>query len=155
MNIENKDTLVPYTLDLCHEVYERYIPDPMMTYDQFYYDSDKIDRYFEVKVMDSSRCFFAIKHENITVGEIQLKYINYEEKHGTLSILIINDEYKNKGIGSKAIKSMIKYASESLDLKKIYADAIHRNTRSQFVLERLGFKYIKEDDILRYYEYII
>lgn len=63
--------------------------------------------------------------------------------------------HKNRGIGSTAIKLMLNYASESLNLNKIYADTIHRNSRSQFVLERLGFEYIKEDDVLKYYCYSI
>lgn len=155
MLTQNKVTLVPYTLTRCHEVYKQYVPDPMMTYDLFTYEQEKVDRYYQIKVLDKSRQFFAIQFEDKIVGEIQLKYIDENEGHGTLSILITTDAYKNRGIGSTAIKLMLNYASESLNLTKIYADAIHRNSRSQFVLERLGFEYIKEDDVLKYYCYLI
>lgn len=101
MIIGEKIALMPYTNDRCHEVYEKYISDPLMTYDQFYYDKKRVDQYYELKVKDPTRCFFAIVSDGRAVGEIQLKYINETEKYGTLSIVIASDEYKNKGFEQK------------------------------------------------------
>ncbi len=148
-----KITLMPYTNDRCHEVYKNYVSDPLMTFDQFFYDKKRVDQYYELKVKDPTRCFFAIVSDDRAVGEIQLKYINEVDKYGTLSIIIATDEYKNKGIGTEAIKLILKFATESLQFNKVYADAIHRNSRSQHVLEGIGFKFIREDSNLKYYEY--
>lgn len=145
--------LMPYTLERCHEVYKSYEPDPMMTYDGFRYSKDKIDGYYVRKVQDPTRCFFAIVYLESVVGEIQLKYIDAKEKCGTLSIIIARDMYKNMGIGKEAIRLMLVYASNNLGLEKVYADAIHRNSRSQHVLEGVGFKLIRTDEVLKYYEY--
>lgn len=147
--------LKPYTRERCHELYKIYKPDPLMTYDAYAYDQAKMDRYYDSKVMDDSRRFFAIVHENMTIGEIQLKYIDYVNGHGILSIIIANDDYKNCGAGTAAINRMLLYAKESLKLRRVFADAIHRNTRSQNVLERIGFKFMREDEDLRYYEYCL
>lgn len=153
MIIGEKISLMPYTNERCHEMYKNYISDPLMTHDQFCYDKERVDQYYNLKVQDSTRCFFAIVSEGKTVGEIQLKYINEVEKYGTLSIVIASDEYKNKGIGTEAIKLILKFATESLQINKVYADAIHRNSRSLHVLEGIGFKFIREDNNLKYYEY--
>ena len=37
------------------------------------------------------------------------------------------------------------------DLQSIYADAIKSNTRSQRVMEKAGFVFIKEDEGFKYY----
>ena len=147
--------LMEYTRDRCHEIFRSYIPDPMMTYDPYEYDNKKTDRYFDTKVQETNRLYFAIVVDGNTVGEIQLKRIDFEQGHGTLSIVIVNDKYKNKGYGSEAIRQLIEIAKERLGIKTIYADAIHRNIRSQHVLEKIGFEYLKSDDDLRYYSYVI
>lgn len=145
--------LKPYTNERCHEFYKSYQPDPLMTYDEFAYNPESIERYFKTKVMDENRRFFAIVHEDRTIGEIQLKYIDFVLGYGTLSIIVSTDEFKNCGVGTEAIKMMLQYAKDVLKLNGVYADAIHRNSRSQYVLERIGFKYEREDEILKYYKY--
>lgn len=47
---------------------------------------------------------------------------------------------------------MITYAFNDLGLKIIYADSVHRNKRSQHILEKSGFHYTHDDDLLRYYK---
>lgn len=150
-----KIALMPYSYEQCHALYQNYISDPLMTHDPFHYEKQRVDQYYTLKVQDPTRCFFAIVCDGTTVGEIQLKYIHAIEKHGTLSIIIANDAYKNRGIGTEAIKLMLKHAAESLNFTKVYADAIHRNSRSQHVLESVGFKFIREDDVLKYYEIVL
>jgi len=147
--------LKPYTRERCHEMYKTYQPDPMMTNDEFTYQVESIDKYFDLKVMDKTRVFFAIVYDDKTIGEIQLKYIDFVNRTGTLSIIIANDEYKNSGAGTEAIQKMLSYAKKELNFKSVFADAIHRNSRSQYVLERIGFKHLREDEKLKYYEYKI
>ncbi len=47
---------------------------------------------------------------------------------------------------------IIDYAIHVLGLRIIYADAVHRNTRSKHILEKLGFSHLYNDEILAYYE---
>ena len=107
--------------------------------------------YFENKVLDSSRIFFAVCLNEKIIGEIQIKRIDMERLCGTLSIHLINDAYKGKGYGTEAQRLLIEYAINVLGLKTIYADAVHRNYRSKYILEKLGFEYIFDDDVLAYY----
>lgn len=55
--------------------------------------------------------------------------------------------------GIEAIKLISEYGIDELGLKIIYADALHRNKRSQYVLEKWGFIYIDTDEKFIYYKF--
>ena len=148
-----KIVLRPYTLERCHEFYQGYMADPAMTDDNYTYDQKNVNRYYETKVLDTTRCFFAICHNNNIIGEIQIKRIDLERRCGTLSIILKNDTVKGKGFGTEAERLMLDYASNALGLHTLYADVVHRNCRSKRVLEKVGFKHLYNDDDLAYYEY--
>jgi RimJ/RimL family protein N-acetyltransferase len=126
-----------------------------MTYDKYIYDKEKVDRYYQNKVLDTTRCFFAICYNDKVIGEIQIKRIVYERLCGTLSIHLINDAVKGKGFGTEAERLIIDYAIHDLGLRTIYADTIHRNFRSKHILEKLGFRHLYNDEDLAYYEFIV
>ncbi len=147
-----KVVLLPYTLERCHEFYREYVADPNMTYDEYVYDKNKVDIHFQNRVLDPSRIFFAICLSGKTIGEIQIKQLDLNKQCGTLGIHLVNDAYKGKGYGTEAQRLLIDYAINSLGLKTIYADAVHRNHRSKHVLEKVGFKYICDDDVLSYFK---
>ena len=85
------------------------------------------------------------------IGELQLKQIDRDRKECTLSIHMQNDSVKGKGYGTQAEKLAIKYAFEKLGMLAVNADAVLKNTRSQHVLEKVGFRFVKEEGIFRYY----
>lgn len=150
-------SLLPYTKERVHEFYKQYVPDAMIfSKDEdirpYLYREDKVERYYETKVLDPTRRYFAICLEGKMIGEIQLKYIDFEKQCGTLSIILSNDTVKGYGFGTRAEELILNYAFNDLRLSTVYADAVIRNTRSQHVLETLGFVYTHEDEMLRYYE---
>lgn len=100
---------------------------------------------------DSSRIMFVITPSSKPIGELQLKQIDYDKKECTLSIHMQNDNFKGKGYGTKAEQLAIKYAFEELGMNTVNADTVKKNTRSQYVIEKVGFKFIKEDDCFKYY----
>lgn len=144
--------LLPYTIERCHEFWKDYVADYDMTHEEYNYDEDKVNQYYQIKVLDENRKFFAISRKGKTIGEIQLKGIDFKDKHGTMGIVLSNNNHKNKGYGTEAERLLINYAFESLGLKCIYADTILRNKRSQHILEKLGFTKIADDNVLIYYE---
>lgn len=151
-----KVTLLPYTRERTHEFYKEYVMDPMIFSNDadvkpYVYNETEVDRYFKHKVLDRTRRYFAITVEDKTIGEIQIKYIDFDKRCGTLSIILANDSVKGYGYGTQAEKLIIDYAFHQLGLVTVYADALIRNKRSQHVLEKLGFKYTHEDEMLRYY----
>ena len=42
-------------------------------------------------------------------------------------------------------RTVLEYGFKELGLSAIYADVVLRNTRSQHVLEKIGFEYLHED----------
>ena len=143
------------TRELCHQLYKNWQNDDSIYMDMglfktYIYDEEKVDKYFESK-QDSSRMLFAIMLADKPIGELQLKEIDMETKECTLSIHMQNDAAKGKGYGTRAEQLAINYAFEELGMKAINADTIRKNVRSQHVLEKLGFRFVKEDGDFRFY----
>lgn len=147
-----KVVLKPLTRELCHEMYSQYVADPMMCDEPYNYTKEHVDHYFDNRIKDDSRRLFSIVAEGRTIGEIQIKYINFEVKKGNLAVHLTNDSVKGKGYGTEAERLILNYAFKDLGLETIYADAVLRNTRSQHIMEKLGFKYIYKDEDFKYYE---
>ena len=146
-------SLVPYTRNLCQEFYKFYVADPCMWNSSYVYEEQQVNRFYDCKVKDPSRCFFAIVLGGRIIGEIQLKHINLVKHCGTLSIHLQSDSVKGKGYGTEAEKLMVHYALQNLKLNTIFADTVRRNQRSRHVLEKIGFQHIHDDESFCYYVY--
>lgn len=94
---------------------------------------------------------FAIMLDGKLIGELQLKQINREKAECTLSIHMQNDTVKEKGYGTQAEQLAVKYAFDEMGMVAVNADTIMKNTRSQHVLEKVGFHLIGEDETFKCY----
>lgn len=148
---EKQVVLKTYKLEACLDLYKKYVPDPLMTYDTFQYSAEKMTAYYHKKMSEPNRRLFSIHVNHEVIGEVQIKYIDYEKLEGTLSILLANDQYKNKGYGSQAERLVLDYAFNTLNLKRVKADATQRNERSKHILEKIGFQHIKDENLMSYY----
>jgi len=135
-----------------HEFYRKYVPDPLMDTTPYVYDYAKGEENFHKKMADTTRKYFAIVYEGNVVGEVYLKYINAEDRSTRFGIALTDDSVKGKGFGTEAMQLIINYALNVLDLKTIYAESVLRNTRSQHIMEKVGFIYTHEDDVFKYYK---
>lgn len=143
------------TRDLCHELYKGWSNDvsicmDMSLFKQYSYNKVSVDRYFDSK-NEPSRIIFAIILDDKPIGELHLKRIDREKAECTLSIHMQNDTVKGKGYGTQAERMAVKYAFEELGMCAVNADTIMKNTRSQHVLEKVGFQFIGEDGTFKYY----
>ena len=68
-----------------------------------------------------------------------------------MGICLKSDAYKNRGIGTQAERLAAAYVFSELNIPLLYADTLRTNTRSQRVLEKAGFSFIREDGDFRYY----
>jgi len=146
------------TRELCHELYNGWENDPAIYMDRdrftpYQYDRARVDRYF-VSKCDPSRVLFAVMRDGEPIGEVQLKRINWENRVCTLSIHMKNDAVKGRGYGTRAEKLALQYAFDSLGMAEVNADTVTQNTRSQHVLEKVGFQFINEKDGFKYYRYV-
>ena len=143
------------TRELCHQIYKKWENDDSIYMDMglfktYIYDEEKVDKYFDAN-QNPSRLLFAIMLGDNAIGELQLKQIDMKTKECTLSIHMQNDAAKGKGYGTRAEQLAIEYAFEKLGMKAVNADTVIKNIRSQHVLEKVGFQFIKEDGDFRFY----
>ena len=64
-----------------------------------------------------------------------------------------NDTVKGKGCGTCAERQALRYAFDVLGMTAVNADTVMKNTRSQHVLEKIGFRHIKDEGGFRYYQH--
>lgn len=145
------------TRDLCHRLYSGWENDPsiytdMKLFATYRYDENAVNEYFDAK-QNPSRILFAIMKGENPIGELQLKQINRTNKECTLSIHLQNDSVKGKGYGTRAERLAIRYAFDVLGMVAVNADTIAKNARSQHVLEKVGFRFTKQENGLMYYRY--
>ena len=146
--------LVPMTEEMYHRYFQDYENDPDLylnkaDYVSYTYTPEKVAKYIQRQI-DLKRETLAVMCGKETVGEIIIKNIE-EHKCATLGIALKNAYYKDLGIGTEAERLAVRYVFEELDIPLLYADSVRTNTRSQHVLEKLGFKLIGEDSEFRYY----
>ena len=151
----NKVSLCSMTRELCHELYKSWENDAaiymdVLMFKKYVYNKAAVDRYFDSK-QESTRRIFAIMLEGRPIGEIQLKQIDMEKRECTLSIHMQNDSFKGKGYGTEAEKLAIQYAFDEMGMEAVNADTVVKNVRSQHILDKIGFEFLKEDGDFRYY----
>ena len=146
--------LLPMTAELYHKYFKEYQNDLDLymdknTYTPYVYEEEKVNRYIQRQI-ELNRKAFAIMFQDEMVGELIIKNIE-EQKCATLGIAMKNTKYKDRGFGTKAEQLAIQYVFNELDIPVLYADSIVSNTRSQHVLEKVGFQLIKEEGNFKYY----
>ena len=144
-------SLKPMTRELCHEFYKGFQNDPAIGhYYEYVYTPEIADRYFDANSV-ADRKLFAIMVGDRIVGECKLKSIDLQKRECSMGIHLQNDAVKEKGYGTQAERLVLQYAFEELGMVAVNADAVLKNTRSQHVLEKVGFRYTHEDDTFKYY----
>lgn len=146
--------LLPMTPEMYHEYFKEYQNDldlyiDKSAYTAYSYEEDKVNWYIQRQI-DLNRKVFAIMHGDEAVGELVIKNIE-ERKCATMGLAMKNAAYKDRGFGTKAERLAIEYVFNEMDIPVLYADSILSNKRSQHVLEKVGFKFIKEEGDFRYY----
>jgi RimJ/RimL family protein N-acetyltransferase/8-oxo-dGTP pyrophosphatase MutT (NUDIX family) len=139
------------TREMCHTFYKEFQNDPAIGhYYEYVYSVETADHYFERNAVPE-RKLFAILVDDQIVGECKLKDIDLEKRECSMGIHLQNDAVKGKGYGTQAERLILKYAFEEMGMVAVNADVALKNTRSQHVLEKVGFRYTHEDDTFKYY----
>ncbi len=152
--MENGITLKPMTVEMYHAFFREYENDRDLylnpdDFKEYTYSREKVDAYIQ-RQTDLKRLTFAIMHGEEMVGELKL-YDVVEGRSATLGITMKNGSYKDKGFGTRAEQLAIDYVFHQLDIPVLYADTVLTNTRSQHVLEKVGFRLIAQDGERKHY----
>ena len=151
--------LMPMTRERMHEMYQGFSLDPsifadMTLYEQnkdYVYDPQKVDALFDMRNGEEGSIAFAVMLGNAVIGEAGLRHFSADTRECELSIHLQNDAVKGRGYGTQAERLAIDYAFDVLGAESVFAESLVKNERSQHVLEKLGFRYLGEDDGFRQY----
>lgn len=148
-------SLTPMTRKLCHEFFSDFENDAdlfadMSNFQKYVYDEERVNAFFEKQQAHDRIALMVLLGER-PIGQIIFKQIDDSQRECTLSIHMQNDQYKGKGYGTRAEQLAVEYALNELKMKKIHADTILKNKRSQHVLEKVGFRFVRSDGAFRYY----
>jgi len=143
------------TYEMCHAFYQKFENDPSVfapdqDFKPYLYSKEKVDAYWREQDVPDRRVFIIMRGEEM-IGEIKLKYIDFEKCECSMGVHLLNDAVKGKGYGTRAEQLILDYAFHELKMKAVNADALIGNTRSQHVLEKVGFRYRRQDDMFKYY----
>lgn len=101
---------------------------------QLYLDNAHRDL-FDVKQLRLVIC--SKQHE--ALGLIDLFDFEPNHKRAGLGIIVLDEQQRNKGIGSEAISLLCTYVFEVLDLRQVYANILEENEVSIHLFKKLGF----------------
>ena len=143
------------TIELSRQYHKNFVLDPDLfadksKYQPYIYSEAESDATVE-RYQKLGRIYMAVMLDKEPVGEVILKNIDQAQKCCTLGISMRSDEFKNKGYGTEAEKQILDLAFNELGMETVFADALLRNTRSQHVLEKIGFRKTHRDDTFVYY----
>ncbi len=147
-------TLAPMTAEMYHCYFKEYENDPDLLLDgqpyiSYTYGKEKVERYIQ-RQKDLKRIPLAILCGDEVVGEIIIRNVE-DHKCAAMGITLKNAKYKDRGIGTAAERLAIRFVFYELGIPTLFADAVRTNTRSQHVLEKVGFLFIGEDRDFKYY----
>lgn len=148
-------TLKPMTAEMYHAFFQEYENDMDLYLDkndyfEYVYEKSKVDTYIQRQI-DLNRQPFAIMYGDEMVGELKI-YDIVIDKSATLGITMKNRNYKDKGFGTRAEQLAVEYVFYQLNIPVLNADCILTNTRSQHVLEKVGFQFIYADEQRKHYQ---
>jgi len=82
---------------------------------------------------------FRIEKDGELIGDLRLIKIRWFNRKAELSI-ILKKEFHGQHYGEEAMRSIIKYAFEKMNLHRLEAEVIEYNKVSIALVEKLGFK---------------
>ena len=139
------------TRQMCHDFYKDFQNDPAIGhYYEFSYSPEWVDNYFDRNCVPD-RKLFAIIVDGCIIGECKLKDLDLVKRECSMGIHLQNDLVKGKGYGTQAERVFLSYAFDELGMLAVNADVAKGNARSQYVLQKVGFRYIGEDAHFLYY----
>jgi len=74
------------------------------------------------------------------IGNIGFNEINFINRYGVLGILIGENENRNKGYGTEAIRLLLDFAFNYLNLNSVSLRLLECNERAKRCYEKVGFK---------------
>ncbi|UOQ46841.1 GNAT family N-acetyltransferase [Gracilibacillus caseinilyticus] len=102
------------------------------------------------RLTENNGYWAGIWHKEKMAGSIGFLYMDWNTRKTEIGYWL-GDNFKGKGLATKAVSRFILHAFHNLDLNKVEINAARTNEKSRAIPERLGFQ---QEGIIRDYEYI-
>ena len=134
--------LSPFTEEQYHRFFRGYVQDPLMSETPFRYNREQIANSYRYNYGGYQKGYahYGIFLNEEPVGSFQLKRMNPETRTCEFGIILQNDRYKNRGIGSEAIRIGLEIARTEFHIRTVIGDTMGRNVRMIHVFSKLGFE---------------
>lgn len=141
----NQVELRTFTEEEYHAFFRNYVSDPVMDPSPFVYSYEQVSRSFLYNHGGFRENYehFGIFLNQEPVGSFQLKRIDPVAQNCDFGIILQNDRFKNRGIGSEAIRLGMNIAKDKYGMKTITGDTMARNSRMIHLFEKLGFELVE------------
>ncbi|MHC4444567.1 MAG: GNAT family N-acetyltransferase [Planctomycetota bacterium] len=80
-----------------------------------------------------------VKDGDRLIGSMGLRNVNVANRNAAFGIMIGDTEYQNQGYGTEAVKLMLRYGFEELNLNRIELDVFANNPRGICAYQKAGF----------------
>jgi len=106
------------------------------------YTLENLREYVQARQDKREVAFYAIHAAQTDehIGNIKLDFHDAKANVSELGLLIGNKNYWGKGVGKEACKMLLKYAFDTLQIRKIYLAVYEPNIAAKKLYENLGFK---------------
>lgn len=116
-------------------------------------------KYLEENSSPEATFVIVTLEDNKMIGTVSLESINWLNRTATLGVFIGDKDYRSKGYGTEAIKLLLDYGFNYMNLHSINLNLMSFNIRAQKCYEKCGFKEtgrIRESRFIngRYYDVI-
>lgn len=101
-------------------------------------DSEK--KYLEQNSMPEATFVIVTLDNDKMIGSVSLEEINWIDRKATLGIFIGDKDYRSKGYGTEAIKLILDFGFNHLNLNNIKLDLLEFNERALKCYKKCGFK---------------
>jgi RimJ/RimL family protein N-acetyltransferase len=100
------------------------------------------EKWFEGQLDDRDSELFAIETaDGVHIGNIGLHNVNWQYRHAGLGIVIGEKEYWGKGYGSDAVRTLLRFAFQEMNLHRVFLQVRDDNARGIRAYEKCGFQH--------------
>lgn len=110
---------------------------------------DESKEILEMFISDDKTFALELKSNNKVIGSVGIEYINpkvdpYDDIFGREIGYVLSKDYWGRGLMTEAVKKVIEFCFNNLDLDYLWISHWIKNDRSRRVIEKCGFKFAKE-----------
>ena len=100
------------------------------------------EQWFEAQLADDCSHVFVIETaEGVPIGNLGLQSIDWQNRNAGCGISIGEKDYLNQGYGTDALRTLLGFAFEELNLHRIYLHVYDFNERAIQCYEKMGFRH--------------